>query len=403
MAYQTPITIKQAIDKIEKRHYLLPSIQREFVWGTDQIETLFDSLMRKYPIGTFLFWKVDKDKIKDFQFYKFLKEYHEKNHTHNPKADITDSEDIIALLDGQQRMTSMYLALRGSYAYRKRRMHQNNPHAYPQRKLHLNLLKPSGKLESEYDFRFLTEEDVKNQDGESYWFDCHKILDFKKRDKVFDYLEDNDLSDTAKHPRETVRFARNTLSRFYDVVHEDGTISFYLEEGEELDKVLQIFIRINSAGTKLTYSDLLLSIATAQWKEKDARKVIHEFVDDINEIGDGFDFNKDFVLKSCLVLADLPDIAFKVDNFKESNMKTIEEDWEKISFSLRVAVELVAKFGYNEKNLISTNAIIPIAYFIHKNKFEDQILHSQHRENDRKAIKEWLAPCVVERHVWWKA
>ena len=69
MAYQTPITIKEAIDNIKARKYLLPSIQREFVWDTDQIETLFDSLMRDYPISTFLFWAVDKSKIKDFQFY----------------------------------------------------------------------------------------------------------------------------------------------------------------------------------------------------------------------------------------------------------------------------------------------------------------------------------------------
>lgn len=397
MAYQTPITIKGAINNIEKRHYLLPSIQREFVWGTNQIETLFDSLMRKYPIGTFLFWKVDEDKIKDFQFYEFLREYHEKDHRRNPRADITGSKDIIALLDGQQRMTSMYLALRGSYACRKPRMPRNNPNAYPQRKLHLNLLKPSEELEAEYDFRFLTEEDAKKQDENFYWFECCKILCFKEKNEIFDYLEENDLSDTAAHPKEVVKFARNTLSRLYDVVHEDGTISYYLEEGEELDKVLQIFIRINSAGTTLTYSDLLLSIATAQWKEQPAREVIHKFVDDINEIGDGFAFNKDMVLKNCLVLADLSDIAFKVDNFNEANMRIIEKNWERISLSLRLAVQLVAKFGYNEKNLISTNAVIPIAYFIHKNKFEeDQILHSQQRENDRRAIKEWLARVLLK-------
>ena len=97
-------------------------------------------------------------------------------------------------------------------------------------------------------------------------------------------------------------------------------MNFFLEKSEELDKVLQIFIRINQGGTKLSYSDLLLSIATAQWKKLDASKVIHEFVDKINDIGKGFNFNKDFVLKSCLVLADIKDIKFKVDNFSSENM-----------------------------------------------------------------------------------
>jgi len=110
------------------------------------------------------------------------------------------------------------------------------------------------------------------------------------------------------------------LSKLRNIIHQ-GTISFYLEESEELDKVLQIFIRVNSGGTKLSYSDLLLSIATAQWKEKDAREAIHDFVDEINVIGDGFKFNKDLILKGCLVLSDLNHVRFKVDNFTKSNMK----------------------------------------------------------------------------------
>ena len=111
MAYETPITIKKALDNIRKKKYVLPSIQREFVWKPEQIEKLFDSLLRDYPISTFLFWKVEKNKIKDFQFYEFLKNYHEKTGRHNTKADLADDEDVIAILDGQQRMTSLYIAL----------------------------------------------------------------------------------------------------------------------------------------------------------------------------------------------------------------------------------------------------------------------------------------------------
>ena len=92
---------------------------------------------------------------------------------------------------------------------------------------------------------------------------------------------------------------------------------------------------INSGGTKLSYSDLLLSIATAQWKEKDAREVIHEFVDTINNIGEGFNFNKDFVLKSCLVLADFSDIKFQVDNFTKENMAIIEANWDSVSSAVQ--------------------------------------------------------------------
>lgn len=394
MAYQTPITIKAAIDSIKKRNYVLPSIQREFVWDTDQIETLFDSLMRDYPISTFLFWKVDKNKIKDFQFYEFLKNYHEKDCRHNRKAELSNDEDIIALLDGQQRMTSMYVALTGTYSKKIPYYRWESPYAFPAKKLYLNLLKPSEELEVEYDFKFLTEDEAVTKDG-YFWFECGKIMEITDMGKASMYLMKNKLMDTSVYSEQESEFAINTLNGFFNAIHQKGTISYYLEEGEELDKVLQIFIRINSGGTKLSYSDLLLSIATAQWKEKDAREVIHEFVDEINKIGDGFGFNKDIVLKSCLVLADF-DVKFKVDNFTKENMIVIERNWELTSQAMRSAIELVAKFGYNRDNLAATNSIIPIAYFIYKNEFGESILHASAREDDRKAIKEWLARVLLK-------
>ncbi len=63
MSFEKPITIREAIENIDKRKYFLPAIQREFVWGADQIERLFDSLMREYPISSFLFWQVEESII----------------------------------------------------------------------------------------------------------------------------------------------------------------------------------------------------------------------------------------------------------------------------------------------------------------------------------------------------
>lgn len=394
MSYQTAITIKAAIENINKQQYVLPSIQREFVWNTDQIETLFDSLMRDYPISTFLFWKVDKSKTKDFQFYEFLRDYHEKDKRHNRKLDLGDDKDVIALLDGQQRMTSIYVALKGTYANKIPYQRWDGAQAFPKKKLYLNLLKPSDELEVEYDFKFLTEEEAKPK-ANYFWFECGQILDFADISKAMEYMMEHGLTDTSKYPPTSTKFALKTLNEFFNVVHQKGTISYYLEEGESLDKVLQIFIRINSGGTVLSYSDLLLSIATAQWKEKDAREVIHDFVDEINQIGEGFNFNKDFVLKSCLVLADF-DVKFQVDNFTKENMAVIEKNWDKTSAAMRAAIELASKFGYNRDNLLATNTMIPIAYFIYKNDFVAQILHSAQREDDRKSIKEWLARVLLK-------
>ena len=390
MAYETPITIKKAIENIKKKQYVLPSIQREFVWDTEQIEKLFDSLMRDYPISTFLFWKVEKNKVKDFQFYEFLKHYHGKNAKHNTKADLDGDEDIIALLDGQQRLTSIFISLCGTYAKKAPYYRWDSPHAFPKKRLYLNLISNSEEIEVEYDFKFLSEMELEEKES-GIWFECSKILEFTDISKVMEYLMLNGLMDTSKYTKIEASFALNTLNQFFNVIHQKGTLSYYLEESEELDKVLQIFIRINSGGTKLSYSDLLLSIATAQWKDKDAREIIHEFVDEINAIGDGFNFNKDFVLKSCLVLADFTDIKFKVDNFTKDNMAIIEQNWEKTSEAVRKAIELVAKLGYSRDNLLATNALIPIAYFIYKNENENTILHSKNNTSNRALIKEWLA------------
>lgn len=117
-SYQTALTISTVIKNIDAKKYLLPSIQREFVWSTKQIEKLFDSIMMDYPINSFLFWKVPKDKANEFKFYEFLRNYHQRDGRHNPKADTNGSDDIIAILDGQQRMTSLYIGLKGTYAYK---------------------------------------------------------------------------------------------------------------------------------------------------------------------------------------------------------------------------------------------------------------------------------------------
>ena len=107
MSYQTVMTIVDVVDTIQRKEYLLPSIQREIVWSTDQIENLFDSLMRDFPVNSFLFWHVEKEKVNDFQFYEFLRDYHETERSHNPNANVTGEDEITAVSYGQQRFPSL--------------------------------------------------------------------------------------------------------------------------------------------------------------------------------------------------------------------------------------------------------------------------------------------------------
>ena len=73
--FQMPITINEAMQRIENKEYLLPAFQRDFVWSTEQIEKLFDSLMRNYPTSSMLFWKVKGETKTKWKFYEFIGSY----------------------------------------------------------------------------------------------------------------------------------------------------------------------------------------------------------------------------------------------------------------------------------------------------------------------------------------
>ncbi|WP_313506189.1 DUF262 domain-containing protein [Stutzerimonas kunmingensis] len=394
MAFVEPITIKDAIDSVHQKHYLLPAIQREFVWDTYQIERLFDSLMRDYPISSFLFWQVDRQNTKNYQFYEFIRNYHERDQRHNPKADLSGGEGITAVLDGQQRLTSLYIGLKGSYAYKLPRKRRDNDQAYPKRKLCLNLVAPAPDGDLDFDFRFLTKAEQAKKDDDHFWFEVGEILDLSEAVDINDYLTDQNLMSLG---REKFKWANRALFKLYEVIHKNKSINFFLEKDESLDKVLNIFIRVNSGGTQLSYSDLLLSIATAQWKEKDAREEITSFVEDINSIGSGFNANKDFVLKSCLVLGGFKDIAFKVDNFNSDNMLAIEKLWEDISKAIRASFMLVSSLGYHRDTLTSNNAIIPIATYLYSIGSPDNFDLSAKFKKDRDMIFKFLVITLLKR------
>ena len=166
MSYQTPISIKQAIDKIDLNHYLLPAIQREFVWTSDKIELLFDSLMRNYPIGSLLMWKVQGTNKTDHRYYSVLKTFREKYNIHCKEVNTSAIQDFEAVLDGQQRLTALYIGLKGSYAFKlKNYAWKDNEHSLPTRKLYLCLNENSLDEEDNedgrvYDFQFLTKDDL---------------------------------------------------------------------------------------------------------------------------------------------------------------------------------------------------------------------------------------------------
>jgi uncharacterized protein with ParB-like and HNH nuclease domain len=387
MSFQTPITIASIIEDIENNRYLLPAIQREFVWNHSKIEWLFDSLMRNYPVSSFLFWNVQSDIRTKFKFYSFLREYREKYKIHNQVFDTAGIPDFTAVLDGQQRLTAIYIGLKGTYGYKLPRVWwENSEKAIPTRKLYLNI---SGPLSDEedgriYNFKFLTDNEYR--EDSAAWFKVGKILDLRNNFEFNKFLDANDYKSNM--------FAYEALSKLQEAIHTQRTINFFLEKEQNIDKALNIFIRINSGGEPLDFSDLLMSIAVANWQVKDAREEIFKLVDEVRD--KGFFISKDLILKTFLVLYS-NDVKFKVTNFSADNAKDFEVKWDSIKLAILETFELVKSFGYVESTLTSKNALIPIIYYLyHRNIYPD--FHTKIEFSaDRKIIAKWLHIVLLKR------
>lgn len=395
--YQTGDTISKTLDEIHRHDLVLPAIQREFVWRPTQICRLFDSLMQGYPFGTFLYWRVAPENSGKFQFFDFVRDYHQRDNPHCPPLGPMPNRQLTAVLDGQQRLTALNIGLRGSMAWKLRYRWWNNPGAFPVRKLHLDLLWHPDDDDEEglkYRFSFLTQQQASSSESGVCWFPVEQVLHLANAGPAMtEWLNE-------RLPQEQVIPAHETLFELYQVIHNKHLVAYYEETGQELDKALQIFIRMNDGGTPLSHSDLLLSIAVAQWTRLDARKEIHDLVDELNGIGVGFTFSKDLVLKAGLMLSDIGRVGFKVDNFNRENMDVFESKWESIKRALTLTVQLVSSFGFTGQTLTAHNAILPIAYYLYmKNPGESYLTHSTFA-GDRRSIREWLIRSLLKSGIW---
>jgi len=363
--------IREIIEMIGANEIYLPAIQRKFVWKHTQIEKFFDSIMRDYPIGTFLFWFLNGKQIDDYTFYKFLQNYSQKDKYINdiaPKPELKDR--IVGILDGQQRLSSMYIALQGTYAYKLPYYQKTSEKAYPERKFYLNLFHNKQKNEETdciYDFKFLTDDEASKVDKNNLWFLVNVVLKWKKASAVNKYFrelvikyESSDFIDILLSRQDDVD---DMLTDLWHKMTTSEIINYYKIEEPDLDNILDIFVRVNSGGTVLSKSDLLFSTIVAHWEDGRAR--IEELIKHINMKGDGFDFDNDFLMRSCLVLTDSP-VLFKVGNFKKRNIKKIKTEWAIISTAINHTVDLLAELGFSAETITSQNAVIPIAYYLKK-------------------------------------
>lgn len=381
--------ISDIISEDINRKMFLPAIQREFVWSTDQVEKLFDSIMGDYPISSFLFWKILEENKKDWDSYEFIRNFDEEK-PHNIEADLSGvNNDIYLVLDGQQRLTSLFIGLKGTYRYFHYKWRTAN--------LFLNLFKKPVKNEDNpeelvYQFEFRENNNTDNPDFE-FWYAVNRILDFEDAEDAKDDL-DNELESFGEDKKSN---AKKLVGRLHSRIHTHKLINYYEERTKDYDKVVEIFIRTNTGGEKLEYSDILLSTATAKWKNLNAREEIQNFTDDINNTGNEYSFGKDFVLKGSLYLTeDLP-IQYKIKNFTRQNLEKIELNWENIKIRIQDTIKLISRFGFSNKNITSAAALLPIAFYLLKLNKKNFVSSSDKNDvKNQNLIQRWLILALLK-------
>lgn len=394
MPYSTA-TIAETIDELN-RTLFLPAIQRPFVWEDEQVVQLFDSLMKGYPISSFLFWKVAPENNNNWQMYRFAENFRFGEVHTEPVG--TEGRELSLVLDGQQRLTSMLIGLRGTFTVKAKGKRWDNPSAWQKKRLYLDLLVDPEQLGSDtdgaddvehpYGFQFLEKAPVSGP--ASLWVKVGQILDCRDAEQ-FSTIKAGVLAQLPSTANWVARqTAERNLDRLYALVWTDEIISSFTEHVQDYDRVLGIFIRANDGGTKLSPSDLMMAVLSSKWSDISAKEEIYNLVDTINtRLDRKNNISKDFVMKACLVLSDL-DHVYKVRNFNNKNLEIMRRDWSATKLALVRTFRLINRFGIDRDTLTSANALLPIAYYLKRHDLDLLAAQTPFNVNNAERIRRWL-------------
>lgn len=325
--------------------FWLPNIQRSFVWKEEQIEKLFDSIMRQYPISTLLAWKTKQSMLSR----RFIDNYKYRQSHRDFFVPINEKTKTL-VLDGQQRLQSLFIGLRGSYDGKE---------------LYFNIL--SGQKSSPEDIRY----EFKFRHADAVTFPFLKFKNLVDSNSMSRVLHEKIIAESGTELSQNQKdIIQDNIDMMNHTFKNSEAITYLeldsIDEPEKYseDDVVEIFIRANDGGTALSKSDLLFSLLTSAWDG--AEEEMEDLIKEINN--SGYKFNRDFILKSCLTVLD-QGARYQVAKFREADTKQqISENWTEIT----KAVKEVKDFIYGSTYIRSDHAmpsylgLIPIIYFRYK-------------------------------------
>jgi hypothetical protein len=365
------------VGRIERNDLLLPNIQRDLVWGQDQILKLLDSLLRGYPVGILLIWRTQQQ----IECRLFTRHYSPgMRFWDQPWSGNDKFKEYV--LDGQQRLQALYIALKGTY---------------DKSKVYLDLLPREKSLEPELRFglHFRAQETRRPTEvplADVVLPDSNVYSSMKRQIAA---LQNAGLALEEEAKEQIGSLVGAVISTFN---RPDAISYFYADETvdqvfKNTDEVLEIFIRTNSGGTKLDPSDLIFSVVKAEWGG--VQSMFEEYLDEINQRGN-FAFTTDDLLRMCLVLTG-QGAAYSLDKFRgkdaKRNVATIKGSWPAVSDTIKWIADFARDDAQlkSDKLLISYNALLPLmAYVYHRGPSNVGLA-------DKNAMRRWLYRVLLER------
>lgn len=369
------LSIKNVLEQLNETIFL-PDIQRELDWfkkgQIGKITDLFDSLMKEYPIGVFFEWQRKGNDLqeKNTVLERFTCDYDQDNPNNisfeakNEKS-FEINVPIHLILDGQQRLTALYVGFKGSLTVKDKR--KKNPRI--KKELYLDLTyKPTEGTSPKgpnYRFAFLSEEELLEKPQPKNWFKCKDIEKMKNVTAIIKLCQDR-FGQTEDRDK-----ALDILSRLDQIYSRDTDILNFQrcpDKVKDLEEAAEVFARINKCGIPLKKTDFLLSYITARFpskKNKNVKEEIREYIRGVNEKGFS-QFDAEAFLIACTVLV-TEKAKFKTDDFTPNVVNNIEKKWDEIIESIDNASDKLRKFGYAGSK-IAVNIIISLAFAYYKKR-----------------------------------
>lgn len=388
-------TIAETLGRINQGIYI-PGIQRPYVWTADQIIRLFDSLMRKYPIGTLLLWNLPAQSRDDWEVYRFVENFWEGD-IHNDQVDIPANQPCTLVLDGQQRLTSLLIGLKGTYTLKKKGKRRSNADAWEELALHIDLAHApeaddalddeDSPLSEHYRFKFFDVSDRPPQKPGQLWFEVAFILGIPTTEE-YARLENSWITSNSSLGPDQKVIAKNNLRRLWEMAWQDETLASFTEKSASYDRVLDIFIRANDGGTRLSRSDLLMSVITLRWEKFNARTETEELLSELTkELQPKRMFQREFLLRTALYLNNL-DFSIQVKNFTPANIRKLEQSWDEAKQAMLFTARWMRANGLYGDALSGHNLVMFLSYYFWFKGMSSQSA-SLTAENSEK-IRQWV-------------